>query len=325
MKLLFVSDTHLGYDLPTNSCVEKRCRGEDFFRNFERVLEAAVEERVDLVLHGGDLFSQSSPPAPLVERVYDTLLRFVSNDIPLYIVPGNHEHSQLPPSPRLGDPRIQVFTVPQVFHFQRGGAFLALAGFPFNRQIDEVFGGVAAALLEECGEAQTKLLCCHQLIEGASVGPTGYSFRLGSGVVPQGAIDPRWTALCVGHTHRAQLFKTSKGVPVILPGSIERTSFAEINETKGFYLLEFNEEGGLERARFRELPTRPMVRVNIPLRTTNRQRIGEHIKKLLDDIEADAIVKLDFNHHVTRHRVTSQMLQAITPNSMNVQVKYPTG
>jgi predicted phosphodiesterase len=55
MRVLFVSDTHLGFDLPSRPRVVRRRRGDDFFWNFERALESARVGEVDVVVHGGDL------------------------------------------------------------------------------------------------------------------------------------------------------------------------------------------------------------------------------------------------------------------------------
>ncbi len=41
IRILFVSDTHLGFDLPRKPRVKRRRRGPDFFENFERALEPA--------------------------------------------------------------------------------------------------------------------------------------------------------------------------------------------------------------------------------------------------------------------------------------------
>ena len=57
MKILFLSDTHLGFDLPVRPRVERPRRGLDFFANFRLALAPAFEGKVDLVVHGGDLFS----------------------------------------------------------------------------------------------------------------------------------------------------------------------------------------------------------------------------------------------------------------------------
>lgn len=40
-RILFVSDTHLGFDLPRKPRIARRRRGPDFFDNFNRALEPA--------------------------------------------------------------------------------------------------------------------------------------------------------------------------------------------------------------------------------------------------------------------------------------------
>jgi 3',5'-cyclic AMP phosphodiesterase CpdA len=55
VRVLFVSDTHIGLDWPTRPRVVRHRRGDDFFQNFERALEPARTGAVDVVVHGGDL------------------------------------------------------------------------------------------------------------------------------------------------------------------------------------------------------------------------------------------------------------------------------
>lgn len=50
LKVLFVSDTHLGFDLPARPRVERRRRGDDFFRGFETALQPAFAGQVDAVV-----------------------------------------------------------------------------------------------------------------------------------------------------------------------------------------------------------------------------------------------------------------------------------
>ena len=63
LRVLFLADTHLGFDMPLRPRVERRRRGPDFFRMFQLVMEAAVRDRVDLVVHGGDVFLDSEEGA----------------------------------------------------------------------------------------------------------------------------------------------------------------------------------------------------------------------------------------------------------------------
>lgn len=96
VRLLHVSDTHLGYK--QYGLVE---RAEDTYEAFREVAEIAKEYRVDAVLHGGDMFHSSSPPPMAYKRAIDVLKDLKEKNIPLYISPGNHE---LPRSMGVGSP-----------------------------------------------------------------------------------------------------------------------------------------------------------------------------------------------------------------------------
>ena len=74
LRVLFVSDTHLGFDLPARPRVDRRRRGPDFFAGFARALEPALRGEVDVVVHGGDLLYRSRVPATLVHRALQPLL-----------------------------------------------------------------------------------------------------------------------------------------------------------------------------------------------------------------------------------------------------------
>ena len=56
MKILLFADTHLGFDYPIRPRIERRRRGLDFFNNYQTILDTAVTENVDVLLHGGDVF-----------------------------------------------------------------------------------------------------------------------------------------------------------------------------------------------------------------------------------------------------------------------------
>ena len=113
IRVVFFSDTHLGFDDPVRPRTRKIRRGPDFFANFRVVLDHARSTRADLVVHGGDFFFRSKVPASVVERAYLGLLEFAESGIPIVIVPGNHERSVLPPSMFLNHPQIHVFDRPR--------------------------------------------------------------------------------------------------------------------------------------------------------------------------------------------------------------------
>ena len=61
-KILIASDVHLGF------AERDRIRGDDSFRAFEEVLQAAAKHDVDLILLAGDLFHVNKPSIPTMNR-----------------------------------------------------------------------------------------------------------------------------------------------------------------------------------------------------------------------------------------------------------------
>ncbi len=330
-QLLFLADTHLGFDQPVRPRVKRRRRGPDFFANFRRVLAAALEQQVDLVLHGGDLFFRSRVPETIVDQAYRELLAFADHGIPLVIVPGNHERSRLPTSLFLQHPKIHVFDAPRTLRFGLGGARVALAGFPsVRRNVRADFRQLVAATGWSDAPADIRLLCLHQTIEGATVGPTGYTFRTGHDVIRQRDLPASFHTVLAGHIHRHQVLSLEEDggclLPVIYPGSTERTSFAEADETKGYCRLVFAQSRGgdwsLDRSEFVPLPARPMVTVELPARLAP-SGVEAFLANVARDAPPDAIVRFTGSQTVspeTRRAFGSARLADCLPSSMNVQL-----
>lgn len=267
VKALVLSDTHLGLDMPQRPRTNRLRRGPDFFRNLERALDIGLEERVDLVIHGGDLFHRSRVRTDWVLSAIDLVRKVTERDIPFVVVPGNHERSAIPLRLLWTDPRFLVFDDPRTRVFSFRGTRLAIAGFPFRRRsVREEFPGLVRRTDWESVPCDIRLLCMHQTVEGARVGPAGFTFRAGRDVVPARSIPSSFAAVLAGHIHRAQILRRGLdgrplGAPVLYPGSTERTSLAERLEPKGCVLLELAPGGGkgrIERCSFRRLPTRPV-------------------------------------------------------------------
>lgn len=267
LRVLCFADTHLGFDFPLRPRVEREHRGQGFFDNFRRILEYAERTKPDLVVHGGDLFFRSRVPPRIVDMVYEALMKFAASGIPIFIVPGNHERSRLPASLWLAAPNIHVFDIPRTFLVPVAGTTVAVSGFPFVREdVRSRFRSLLAETAWEQSSAPVKLLCMHQAVEGAQFGPANYTFRSGSDVVRMADIPQSFTAVLTGHIHRRQVLRTSFAtgrIPVVYPGSIERTSFAEEGEPKGFFEITIaaaqTARWGVRQLTFLDLPTQPMA------------------------------------------------------------------
>jgi DNA repair exonuclease SbcCD nuclease subunit len=335
LRVLLLADTHLGLDLPERPRVERRRRGSDFFDNFRRALAPALAREVDLVVHGGDLLFRSRVRRQLVLDAFEPLKRVADAGVPVVLVPGNHERSAIP-YPLLGaHPGIHVLDRPRAARLRIDGIEVAACGFPCVRN------GVAgdfSNLLEETGHrdrpADVKLLCLHQTVEGARVGPSGYTFRRGDDVIPGSLVPAGFAAVLAGHIHRWQVLERDLGgqplaAPVLYPGSIERTSFAERNEEKGFLTLQVEpgDNGGhLSSWRFHQLPARPMVQLLLEPTSLRDRSVEEWLKERLERLPADAVVSLRFAAEPGTAEAwpSAAELRTWAPSTMTLEVRRPT-
>lgn len=334
VRVLFLADTHLGFDLPVRPRIERRRRGLDFFDNFERVLQVALDGGVDLVVHGGDLLYRSRVPASLVQRAFLPLKRVADTGVPVFVVPGNHERSTIPFAMLALHPGIHIFDRPRTFCIEASGARVALAGFPFERRgVRESFPGMLAATGWREVRSDVSLLCVHQCFEGATVGPGNYTFRYADDVVRLADVPSDFAAVLAGHIHRHQVLATDlRGrtgpAPVFYPGSIERTSFAERSEAKGYLLLEFRPEpsGRLALAdwEFCRLPARPMIVEELEMGGIPAGRLRSVVARVIEETPADAILRLRVHGEVAasdRSTLSAAGLRSLAPPTMNVEVR----
>ena len=129
LRFLLVADTHLGIDTPQRPRVKRRRRGEDFFRNFEAVIDRAGQGDIDFVVHGGDIFYRSRVRAGLVHQVFQPIMALADGGVPVFIVPGNHERSAIPFPLLAAHPDIHIFDTPRTFLFTKDAVTIALAGW----------------------------------------------------------------------------------------------------------------------------------------------------------------------------------------------------
>jgi len=309
IKILLFADTHLGFDYPIRPRIERRRRGYDFFSNFDIILQYAVDNKIDIVVHGGDLFFRTKVPKRIVSMVYERLLKFAAHGIPIFIVPGNHESSRLPESLLMQHPNIYIFSEAETHTLNINGVRVSLSGFPFVRHnIRDEFNSILNSLNDNPTPADIKLLCMHQAVEGAQVGPSNFTFRYGEDVIRIKDLHGDFDYILSGHIHRMQIlpknFKNNNCVPpLIYPGSIERTSFAEKDEEKGFFILDFRYDGkcwSLDKLEFIKLPSRPMVDLNFYCDSLNGSTIKVKLKSVLSKIDRNAIVRINCPNENTK-------------------------
>lgn len=338
IRVLLLADTHLGFDLPFRPRVVRRRRGPDFFANFRTALRPALHGEVDFVVHGGDLLYRSKVPPALIDMAMAPLLDVAERGVPVYMVPGNHERSRIPLQLCTDHKNIRIFDRPRTFLLRTNGTEVALSGFPFVRRARSGF----AKNLEETGfrdaQAGLRLLCLHQVFEGAQVGASNFTFRGGPDVIRGADIPDCFSAVLCGHIHRAQILTLDLGgkplpSPVLYPGSIERTSIAERNEKKGYYSLAFSRAaaGAAGRhnltAQFKDLQARPMTKLVLRSADLAGASIDEVLEKRLSSLDPESVVRVSFEGPAAKRAsagLSAKRLREIAPLTMNVTLSPET-
>jgi DNA repair exonuclease SbcCD nuclease subunit len=266
---------------------------------------------------------------------FEPLKQVADQGTPVYLVPGNHERSAIPHRHLAEHPGIHIFDRPRTYIVRKDNFTLALTGFPFVRHgIRKGFLDLLAQTGRCHVKADAEVLCIHQSIDGASVGPAGYMFRNAPDVIKASDIPAGFAAVLSGHIHRFQvLSKDLKGkalhVPIFYPGAIERTSFTEKNEKKGYLILEFEKDGlkggRLSQWRFHELPARPMIQLNLHPGNMNAAKLKSYLESTIGELPEDGIVKLKIHGRISQEAMAvlrAASLRSLAPSSMNIDAAF---
>jgi exonuclease SbcD len=301
----------------------------DFLNSLDNIVETAINEKVDLVLFAGDAYRDRSP-APTFQREWDKrVVKLSKAGIETLLLTGNHDIAPsalrahaLQEMETLEVPHIHVASRTRLFTpDDLGGLPLYVIAVPWITRAKTIEN-----LLNQSSEGQPSvsksgdqdkrdalvtvglqdffedsfsqmdpslpvILAAHANIEGAQYGQerlitVGKDLILSPGLVR----DPRFDYVALGHIHKFQDLNLNAYPPVVYSGSIERVDFGEINEEKGFVIVDLAK--GQTIYSFRQLPTRHFIDLKVFLETADPV-LDKLVRALPSEKEAEnAIVRL---------------------------------
>ncbi|MHA1450070.1 MAG: metallophosphoesterase family protein [Candidatus Hodarchaeales archaeon] len=295
-RFIHTADTHLGINQPRYRTAKDWYRSHDFMKNFEILIDRVKKEDIDFVIHAGDLFNRSKPPASVVKKVIKLLFE-VALLKPVIIIPGNHERSVIKTGLAGSFSQIHVFNRPGTIDLLVNGYSVSLSGFPNIRdKFPQKFNNLLDQTRYNNRKSDYRILVMHQLLESAKVGRNNFTFdRRNPETLLLSRLPREFDYIALGHVHRFQrLYPRHIDVPVIYPGSIERASFAETHEKKGYLVVDVYLEPGKKgstRTSFMKLPTRPMFyfELNIKQNVANDDIITE-IGNKIETTEKESLI-----------------------------------
>jgi DNA repair exonuclease SbcCD nuclease subunit len=268
-RVIHTGDTHIGYQQYNSPD-----RRQDFLAAFRAVVEDAVEDDVDAVIHAGDLFHDRRPGLVDLQGTVEILRTLSDAEIPFLAVVGNHESKRdaqwldlfadLGLATRLGaDPIIVDDT-----------AFYGLDFVPRSRRDDLTYD--FDPLPDAADHAS---LVSHGLFE-----PFAHADWDTETVLEESTVD--FDAVLLGDNHKpdtAEVLETW----VTYCGSSERASASE-REDRGYNLVDFEDDGTVGISRRGLSSTREFVFVDVELTDDEGiDRVQERVRQ--HDLE-DAVV-----------------------------------
>ncbi len=322
MKILHFADAHI--DMANYGRHDPQSglplRVLDFLKSLDAIVDAAIAQKVDMVLFAGDAYKDRSP-APTFQREWGRrIMRLSQAKIPTLLLIGNHDVSpsigrahalqefktlQVPFVKVLDQPcllkredlwnlPIQVIAMPWI---TRSGLMAATeetdSAQAFARIEDNMNDLINRWLEEKADPSLPIILTAHASIEGAKFGGERL-VMLGNDLVLSGSLvkNPKFSYVAMGHIHKPQDVNEGFQPPVIYPGSIERVDFGEAKEDRFFVIAEI-EKGKDTQVHWVKLNG---VRRFIDCRTTlnSNQNVTEALKAALPNPPemSEAIVRL---------------------------------
>jgi DNA repair exonuclease SbcCD nuclease subunit len=234
MKFAHLADTHLGYR--QYGLIE---REDDFYNVFNETVEKIIEERVDFVIHSGDLFEMAKPSPNALLVFQEGLMKIKDAGIPFYAIAGNHDtimrQNAIPPQilfRKLGltlispnNPIVDSSLLKNNDIFIGGTPFIPKSQKPFLKdKIEE--------LAKKASNFSNRILLLHQGIDKYL--PFQYELELAD-------MPDSFNYYAMGHVHNRIIDDFGQG-KLVYPGSSEIWRANEVGDYKkkgkGFYIVD---------------------------------------------------------------------------------------
>jgi DNA repair exonuclease SbcCD nuclease subunit len=227
--LLHVSDTHLGASKPG----KLRERELDFYEAFNEVVDIALRERVDAVVHAGDFFDEARPTPQAYLFAYRALKKLRDHGVEFLVVAGQHDQpktSQLPPLRVLGEIgllRLLAQDKPESHIVKLRGGEIGVAAIPYISPI--AIGEHLKSVKPP--EAQRRILLAHLLLRELNM-PSAHA-----SLAELGADKYNYVALGDYHLKYETVYR---GTPAVYPGSTEALNVLEASNDKYVALVDIS-------------------------------------------------------------------------------------
>jgi DNA repair exonuclease SbcCD nuclease subunit len=257
VRIAHISDTHLGY---RQYNLEER--EEDIYDVLEEIANKILNERVDIVIHSGDLFDSIRPPT----RAYYEFKKFLNTldgKVKVFTILGDHDtpkRREMPPH-KLFDDRIEILGLGGAEHhiLNIAGEEILIAGISnLSRRYRDVLVDELKKLDSIASRYKTSILILHQAIDKFFTHEEVFELRLDE-------IPKNFKYYAMGHLH-ARVRASHGSGELGYAGSPEIMRKDEIagweKDGKGFYLVDIM-DGEVSVVKINVESIRPQIRAKL--------------------------------------------------------------
>lgn len=284
MKFAHLADTHLGYR--QFGLIE---REKDFYEVFGKVIDKIIEEKVDFVIHSGDLFETAKPSPMALLEFQKGLLKLKGAGIPMYAIAGNHDFvmrkGSIPPQVIFKKMGLKVIS-PINTNYMHDDIFIA--GLPFYpASQSNVLKSKLVELSKKASNHDKSILVLHQGIDQY----IPFQFELEKGDIPD-----NFNYYAFGHIHKYIVEDFGKG-KLVYPGSGEIWKTDELidykENGKGFVIVDMDgSKPQIKRVKI-DIPREFIVR---SLDYNNLESGIAGIKEIIKDFDKKPILNLEIKN-----------------------------
>lgn len=291
VRFIHFSDSHIGinpyrlFDSETGD----NPRTIDFLNSLKSVVDSAVEERVDFVVHSGDLFDSLRVSTRAIRYCFEALRPLSDAEIPFYVIAGNHDRPQsiTADSPvRLLSFLDHVYPISKLgSHAVRttGDTTVVVHGISYVGEPLEYVPQRGKSLVQNTSGHYNILLLHQTIAEADAGGERTLMAWADEPKIPLRDLPEGFQYVGVGHVHKNQVLELpdNTAVRVALPGAGERVDFGEKNSNVGYFMVE--EEAGELVPTYRPLPTRPMVELRLNFDRPSGEEVREALRVVFQE------------------------------------------
>jgi len=324
LKILHFADLHLGVETygRIDPATGLSSRLLDFLSALDRVIEYALENKVDLVLFCGDAYKSREPTQTQQRELAKRINRLTTSGIPIFLLVGNHD---LPNAigrattteifDTLSVKNVYVSNRPGIYQIPTNSGVVQIASLPWlrrsallakeetknltfdqiNQRLQQVLTDIIAANAAKLDPGLPSILAAHVWVSGAKIGSEKL-MTIGQEhvLLISNVANPAFDYVALGHIHKHQVL--SQNPPTVYSGSLERLDFGEEDDDKGFCLIEIeqDEETGKRQVSFafRPIAGRRFLTININIEPEDADPTATVLKAIGEQKIKDAIVRL---------------------------------